>query len=95
MVEVGRTRILELFFGRVTTKKFAIFNSSFMLVALFFSIISPIIPLSTLISMVGAFFCYFFIYLIPTYLHFKCLYGHPPKEDPFLVDSMLSEEGKE
>jgi solute carrier family 38 (sodium-coupled neutral amino acid transporter), member 9 len=79
MVEVGRTRILDLFFGGVSNKKFMIFNSTFMVVATFFSIISPIIPLSTLISLVGAFFCYFFIYLIPSYLHFACLYGSPNK----------------
>ena len=60
-----------------------------MPVATFFSIISPIIPLSTLISLVGAFFCYFFIYLIPSYLHFSCLYS-PNKHDPLLSESMLT-----
>jgi hypothetical protein len=75
MVEVGRTRILELFFGEVTQKQFTTYNITFMLVASCLSILSPIIPLSTLMSLVGALVCYFFIYMIPTMLHRACLYG--------------------
>lgn len=90
MVEVGRTRILDLFFNGVSKKKIMIFNSTFMVVATFFGIISPIIPLSTLISLVGAFFCYFFIYLIPTVLHFTCLHGSPHRE-PLMSRTMLTD----
>ena len=65
-LEVGRTRILELFCSDVNEEKYKKFNIGFMLVATFFSVMSPFISISLLININGALICYWFIYLIPT-----------------------------
>ena len=73
-LEVGRTRIIELVCGEVTEKRFRYFNIGFMIIATFFSVLSPYLPISLLINLNGALICFWFIYLIPTRLHFGCLY---------------------
>ena len=84
MVQIGRTRLIELFVEKVENKHANIYNISFMLFASVISIISPIIPLSTLMSLVGAIFCYYFIYFLPTQMHFGCLYGKKQAKDSLL-----------
>jgi len=61
-----------------------------MLVGSLFSIMSPYLPLSTLMSIVGAVVCYFFIYLIPTKIHFSCLYTKRDSTQERLVESVSS-----
>ena len=62
-----------------------------MVIATIFSILSPYLPLSILMSIVGAVVCYFFIYLIPTKIHYGCLYNNKANEES-LVESITSLE---
>lgn len=64
-----------------------VFNIIFMVVASVISILSPKLPLSTLMTMVGSIICFYFIYLLPVKMHMKCLY--PPskaKEEGSVLD---------
>lgn len=92
MVEIGRTRLLELYFGTVTKKHFNIFNVCFMVFASIICILSSKLPLSILMSLVGAIFGFFFIYLIPTKFHFGCLYKKGHGKEPVVSESLISEE---
>jgi hypothetical protein len=71
---VCRTRLLELFFGKVTPRQFRFFSIGFMVVASFFSIISPFLSLSLVMGFSGSLVCFLFIYLVPTKMHYGCLY---------------------
>ena len=92
-LEVGRTRILELFCTRVTEDKFKKFNLGFMIVGTIFSVLSPYLSISLLININGALICYWFIYLIPTKLHWGCLYPtKTPKDNEIeLLDDMSTQ----
>jgi hypothetical protein len=85
MIEVARTRLLTLFYGELTPKRFTAFNILFMVAATIISIMSPKIPLSILMSIVGAVVCYFFIYLFPTKVHYGCLYPNRVKKQESLI----------
>lgn len=84
MVEISRTRLLSLYYPEVTEKHLKIFNVSFVIFGSIISILSPILPISILMSLVGAVVCYFFIYFFPAKLHFSCLYPQR-KEDESLL----------
>lgn len=73
-LEVSRTRLIELFTDKVEDHHFKYFNIFFMIFATIMSILSPFIPISLMMNIVGAVICYFFIYLFPTLLHYTCLY---------------------
>ena len=62
-----------------------------MIIGSLFTIMSPYLPISTLMSIVGAVVCYFFIYIIPTKIHLGCLYTKKYTEDS-LVESITSLE---
>ena len=68
-----------------------------MIIATIICILSPILPISTLMNIVGSIICYFFIYLIPTWMHFRCLYPLHKTDDSLLEDneSSLVSESKE
>ena len=87
IVEVGRTRLIEAFLGEATTRRVRIFNIMFMIVATAICILSPILPISTLMNIVGSVVTYFLIYLIPTWMHFGCLYPSKKKDESLLEDS--------
>lgn len=73
-LEVARTRLIDLFFPQKNDNHFKYFNILFMILAALMSILSPFIPFSLMMNIVGAVICYFFIYLFPSMLHYKCLY---------------------
>jgi amino acid permease len=73
-LEVSRTRLIELYVEKVEDRHFKFFNIAFMVFASVMSILSPFIPISLMMNIVGAVVCYFFIYLFPTLLHYTCLY---------------------
>lgn len=65
-----------------------------MVAATIISVLSPKIPLSILMSIVGAVVCYFFIYLFPTKVHYSCLYPSRVKKEESLIStsgSVISE----
>lgn len=53
------------------------------------SILSPFIPFSLMMNIVGAVVCYFFIYLFPTLMHYNCLYKSKANEES-LLESITS-----
>jgi hypothetical protein len=67
------------------------FNIGFMVFATIMSILSPFIPISLMMNIVGAVVCYFFIYLFPTLLHYACLYKKKVDEES-LIESITSLE---
>ena len=78
-LEVGRTRLLEYFYGKMEEKHFRVFNVAFMIVSTLFNFFSPFLPLDLIMSLVGSLLCFFFVYLIPTKFHWQCLYhNHHP-----------------
>lgn len=81
MVDISRTRLIKIFFEEATEKRFKVFNILFMVFGSIISILSPKLPLSTLISIVGAVVCFFFIYFFPAKMHFACLYPAKAKKD--------------
>jgi len=89
-VEVGRTRLIELYSSSVNEKNFKYFNIAFMVVATFFSILSPYLSVALLLNIVGAVVCYLFIYLIPTKIHYGCLY--PKKSNKNEVEMGLTDD---
>ena len=46
----------------------------FLVVATLSSIFSPYISITLLMNFSGAIVCYLFIYLVPTKIHYTCLY---------------------
>jgi amino acid permease len=80
-LEVGRTRVLELFSPSISERQFRRFNWGFMVVATITSILSPYMSVSWMMNLVGALVCYLFIYLVPTKLHYACLYPSRPAKD--------------
>jgi hypothetical protein len=90
VVEVGRTRLIELYFPTVSEKNFKYFNIGFMAVATLFSIMSPYLSIALLLNIVGALVCYLFIYLIPTKIHYGCLY--PKKSNKNEVEMGLTDD---
>ena len=60
-----------------------------MILAALMSILSPFIPFSLMMNIVGAVICYFFIYLFPSMLHYKCLYKKR-RDEQSLVESITS-----
>ncbi len=84
MIEIGRTRILNTFLTKISERHFKMFNICFMIFAATVCILSPVLPLSVLMGLVGAVVCYFFIYFLPTKLHFSCLYPESRKEGSLL-----------
>ena len=62
-----------------------------MVFATIMSILSPFIPISLMMNIVGAVVCYFFIYLFPTLLHYACLYKKKVDEES-LIESITSLE---
>jgi hypothetical protein len=67
------------------------FNIGFMVFATIMSVLSPFIPISLMMNIVGAVVCYFFIYLFPTLLHYTCLYKKKVDEES-LIESITSLE---
>ena len=90
VVEVGRTRIMELYTSDISEKNFKYFNIGFMAVATLFSIMSPYLSIALLLNIVGAVVCYVFIYLIPTKMHYSCLY--PKKANKREVEMGLTDD---
>lgn len=81
-MDVSRNRLFSAFSPNpITDRQRLIFNVGFMLVAFVFEILAPYIKLSDIMSFTGAIFCFFFVYLIPIALHFRCLYNHNPEQD--------------
>lgn len=80
-----------MFYDKVEDKHFRFFNIGFMVVSAIFSILSPFIPFSLMMNIVGAVVCYFFIYLFPTLMHYTCFYNNKRNEES-LVESITSLE---
>jgi hypothetical protein len=58
-----------------------------MIIATAFSMLSPFLPISLLMNIVGAVVCYFFIFLIPTKIHYGCLYPKRKANEESLIDA--------
>lgn len=85
-MDVSRKRLFSAFSPKpISDKQRNIFNIGFMLVSFTFSILSPYIKLSDIMNFTGAIFCFFFVYLIPVALHFRCLYNTNPDQDSIKV----------
>lgn len=55
-------------------------------VSLAFGILAPFVKLSDIMNFTGAIFCFFFVYLIPVALHYRCLENNKLiNEDPVKV----------
>lgn len=72
-------------------RHFKYFNLIFIIFASMISILSPFIPFSLMMNIVGAVVCYFFIYLFPTLMHYNCLYK-PKANEESLLESITSLE---
>jgi hypothetical protein len=92
---VGRTRLIELFYEKVEDRTFRNFNIGFMVVASIFSILSPYLPITLMMNLVGALVSYFFIYVIPSAIHYRCLYGRRKEKKGSLMETITSEDGGE
>ena len=76
-MDVSRKRLFSAFSsGPIEDRPRIIFNFGFMVVSFVFSILTPFVKLSDIMNINGAIFCFFFVYLIPVALHFRCLYGN-------------------
>lgn len=87
-INVGRTRLLTYFYGSIQDKHVTIFNIAFMVTACIFAFFMAFLRLDLLLNLVGAFFCFFFIYLIPIRFHWACLYSKKTSN----FNSLLTED---
>jgi Mn2+/Fe2+ NRAMP family transporter len=77
-MDVSRKRLFSAFSPNpITDRQRLIFNIAFMIVSFAFEILAPYIKLSDIMNFAGAIFCFFFVYLIPVALHFRCLAKTP------------------
>lgn len=90
VLSISRTRLLEQFYGEVNPKKVKIFNIIFISIATMFSFLSPYLPIDLVMNLVGSIVCYFFIYAIPTKMHYECLFGKVARDS--LIESIESIE---
>lgn len=73
-MDVSRKRLFSAFSPNpITDKQRLIFNIGFMTVSFTFGILTPFVKLSDIMNFTGAIFCFFFVYLIPIALHYRCL----------------------
>lgn len=84
-IEVGRSRLLLYFYPEVTQKHRTYFNLAFMSAAMMFCFLGPYINLNTVLNLVGSLVCFFFVYYIPTMLHFKCFYKKTTDDESSLL----------
>lgn len=76
-MDVSRKRLFSAFSPHpITDRQRLIFNIGFMIIAFVFEILAPYIKLSDIMNFTGAIFCFFFVYLIPVALQFRCLYSN-------------------
>lgn len=69
-LSIGRRRLLDFHFPSDPEKQVVRFNLLFMVVAIGFSFFSQFVTVDIVMNLVGALVCYFFLYVIPTRLHF-------------------------
>lgn len=63
-----------------------------MTVAMMFCFLGPYIDLNTVLNLVGSLVCFFFVYYIPTNLHFKCFYKKNDGDKNSLLNSETTED---